>query len=69
VRVGDVGVLRHYHYEHVSTLSDFGVTFTSRIDSATGILNYASANSVSVAVKAASDLPATVSAPATLAGC
>jgi hypothetical protein len=60
VRIGDVGVLRNYHYERVRNIKDFGIGFETRVDSATGILHYASADSVTIAVKAASDLPAGV---------
>jgi hypothetical protein len=66
VRLGDVGMLRNYQYERVRTLKDFGIGFKTRTDSGTGILDYASADSVSLAVKAASDVPTEVSAIADL---
>jgi hypothetical protein len=66
VRLGDVGVLRNYQYERVRTLKDFGIGFKTRTDSATGILDYASADSVSLAVKALGDVPTEVSAIADL---
>jgi hypothetical protein len=66
VRLGDVGVLRNYQYERIRTLKDFGIRFKTRTDSATGILDYASADSVSLAIKAVGDIPTEVSAIADL---
>jgi hypothetical protein len=57
VRLGDVGILRNYEYERVRTLKDFGIGFKIRTDPAMGILEYTSADSVSLDVKAASDIP------------
>lgn len=68
VELGDVGILRNYEYERVRTLRDFSVYFETRSDAATGMLDYTSADSVSVVVKAAGAAPAGLGAATNLKG-
>ena len=68
VELGDVGILRNYEYERVRRLRDFGILFEIRSDAAVGTLDYTSADSVAVAVKAAGGAPVGLGAATNLKG-
>lgn len=55
VRLGDVGLLRGHSYERVSSLADFGLTFTVRESRARGVYDFASSGSVAFGFKAAGE--------------
>jgi hypothetical protein len=57
VQVGDIGIIEDGIFQKTGTLKDLGIIYASQVDPQTGDIEYASANAVSVDVKAAGTAP------------